>query len=394
MKRLIMLAAMLSLALSLPCKGQDQPVKKEPRPRVEVCFVLDTTGSMSDLIEGAKQKIWSIANQIVKRKPTPEVRIALIGYRDKSDEYVTKRFDLTADIDEVFKNLSAFKADGGGDEPESVNQALDEAVNKIAWSNQRDVLKIIFLVGDAPPHMDYKEKQYPDICKDAAKKDLVVNTIQCGQIASTTPVWQEIARLAEGEFAAIGQSGDMIAISAPQDKEIAELNAKLGTTLVPVALGGRGEGRGGGLFGGGGGAVTVEEAARELKAKQEASEAAPASVAADRLVYNARSGKAVQGGAIELLDALATGDVKLADLKDEQLPEELRKLNKEQREAYVANKKKERDAIQAKIVELTKAREQYIEGEKKRLAGSGKKDAFDDKVNTMIEKQAEAKKKR
>ena len=31
------------------------------KPVVEVAFVLDTTGSMGGLIEGAKRKIWSIA---------------------------------------------------------------------------------------------------------------------------------------------------------------------------------------------------------------------------------------------------------------------------------------------------------------------------------------------
>ena len=104
--------------------------------------MLDSTGSMGGLIEGAKQKIWSIANSIVAGKPAPEVRIGLVTYRDRGDEYVTKRFDLTADIDTVFENLQSLAADGGGDDPESVNQALDEAVNRLSWSADRSVLKI------------------------------------------------------------------------------------------------------------------------------------------------------------------------------------------------------------------------------------------------------------
>src|SRR5687768_438040 len=83
---------------------------KQERPRVEVCFVLDTTGSMGDLIAGAKQKIWSIANTIIAVKDKPQIKIALIGYRDRGDEYVTRVFDLTDDIDTVFKNLQDFQA--------------------------------------------------------------------------------------------------------------------------------------------------------------------------------------------------------------------------------------------------------------------------------------------
>ena len=121
--------------------------------------MLDSTGSMGGLIEGAKQKIWSIANSIIAQKPTPEVRIGLVTYRDRGDEYVTLKFDLTADIDTVFGNLQSFTADGGGDDDESVNQALREAVTGLSWTADKEVLKIIFLVGDYPPHMDYAERR-------------------------------------------------------------------------------------------------------------------------------------------------------------------------------------------------------------------------------------------
>src|SRR6184192_4743371 len=65
----------------------------EAKPRIEVCFVLDTTGSIGGLIEGAKQKIWSIANEMISAKPTPELKLGLVGYRDRGDEYVVKSFN-------------------------------------------------------------------------------------------------------------------------------------------------------------------------------------------------------------------------------------------------------------------------------------------------------------
>ena len=60
-------------------------------PRIEVAFVLDTTSSMTGLIEGAKRKIWTIARQMVSGRPTPAIKLGLIGYRDRGDEYVTGR---------------------------------------------------------------------------------------------------------------------------------------------------------------------------------------------------------------------------------------------------------------------------------------------------------------
>ncbi|HEY6168606.1 MAG TPA: vWA domain-containing protein, partial [Verrucomicrobiae bacterium] len=286
--------------------------KKPAKPRMEVCFVLDTTGSMSGLIEGAKQKIWSIANEMISARPTPDIRLGLVAYRDRGDEYVVKAFDLTNDIDAVYANLRSFAAAGGGDTPESVNEALNEAVTKMSWSGDRGVLKIIFLVGDAPPHMDYANApKYPEVCQAAMKKDLIVNTVQCGAIAETAPVWREIAKLSEGSYVAIAQEGGMVAVATPMDAELAELNRKVGATLV--------------AYGG-------ERLRREVRAKQAASEAAPAAATADRLSFNMKSGKTVQGEG-ELLDTLASGSLKISDLKKDQLPAEWQKLDEPQLKA-------------------------------------------------------------
>src|SRR5450432_776924 len=105
----------LALILSSSIALAAEPATKPAAPTIEVCFVLDTTGSMSGLIDGAKQKIWSIANEIIRTENHPQVRIALVGYRDKGDDYITKIFDMTDDIDLVFKNLQNFQAGGGGD---------------------------------------------------------------------------------------------------------------------------------------------------------------------------------------------------------------------------------------------------------------------------------------
>src|SRR5207302_586895 len=216
-------ASALGCSQTLNAKIQTSDAK----PRIEVCFVLDTTGSMGGLIEGAKQKIWSIANEMISAKPTPELKLGLIGYRDHGDEYVVKSFLLTDDIDSIYGHLRDFKAEGGGDEPESVNEALAEAIEKMPWSQDRKVLKIIFLVGDAPPHLDYVDgPKYPELCRIAAKKDLIINTVQCGNIAGTTPIWKEIAKLSEGSYAAIAQSGGVAVIPTPMDDELARLNTK------------------------------------------------------------------------------------------------------------------------------------------------------------------------
>ena len=104
---------------------EPQPVAEVPL--IEVVFVVDTTGSMSNLIEGAKRKVWSIANEILSAKPRPRLSVGMVAYRDYSDAYVTQVFQPTEDLDAVYANLQGFSADGGGDTPEHVNMALAAA---------------------------------------------------------------------------------------------------------------------------------------------------------------------------------------------------------------------------------------------------------------------------
>src|SRR5262249_15682446 len=164
--------------------------------RVEVVFVLDTTGSMGGLIAAAKEKIWSIASTLAQARQAPEISMGLVANRDRGDQYVTQVVDLNKDLDSMYSKLMDFRADGGGDAPESVNQALDDAINKISWSQDAGTYRVVFLVGDAPPHMDYQDDvKYPATMAAAAAKGIVVNTIQCGGMRETVKPWQEIAAL-------------------------------------------------------------------------------------------------------------------------------------------------------------------------------------------------------
>ncbi len=373
MKLPILTATILAL-LPLCAVAEEKPpiteaAKKPARQRIEVCFVLDTTGSMGGLIAGAKAKIWSMANDIISAKPTPEVRFALIGYRDRGDDYVTKLTPLTDDLDAVYAELNKFHAAGGGDAPESVGRALDESVRKIEWTKDASVLKIIYLVGDAPPHFYEDEPDWKKVCTDAVKRDIIINTVQCGADAETTRVWKEIADRSEGAFAAIPQDGGVVAIAAPQDKELGELNAKVGRTMI-----------------GWGDASTR----RFVAGKQAAAEAAPAPAAAARLSYNAKSGKTVQGEG-ELLDALAEKKVTLDKVKKEELPEELQKLSQEELKEHVEKKQKERAELQKRITALSRERDAYIAAERRKLAKSGKGDGFDEQVSKSLRTQAKRK---
>jgi len=385
MKKIALFITACFVLFSLAAKDGEKKAKKnakKERETIEVCFVLDTTGSMGGLIEGAKQKVWSIANEILASKPTPDLRIGLIGYRDRKEAYVTQVHDLSEDIDDIYAKLMKFQAQGGGDTPESVNQALHDAVTKIKWDKSKKVLKLVFLVGDAPPHMDYQDDvKYPEVCKQAVKKDLIINTVQCGNMASTTPVWKEIAKLAEGDYVAIAQTGGVAAISTPVDAEIAKLNRELGVTVVAYGT----------------------KAKREVvEGKINLAKEAKEEVAADRLSVlsfkskslAAHSGVGAKGfssayvdGGGDLVDELASGRVDFDDVEQEKLSEKVREMSKEERKQYLEEQVAKRKELQKKLDELLTKRRDFVTAEKNRLAKSGKKDGFDEKVSEIISKR-------
>jgi uncharacterized protein YegL len=336
-----------------------------------VAFVLDTTGSMSGLIEGAKRKIWSIANQLVSAQQETDVRFALIGYRDRGDAYVTTIYDLTSDIDAVYARLMQFQAEGGGDGPESVNQALHEAVTRLDWSTSKDVYRVVFLVGDAPPHLDYQDDvRYDRTVRLARQRDITINAVQCGAWDETAQIWREIASLGMGTYAAIAQDGGMLATSTPMDEELAALNRELAGTVLAY---GRADER------------------REAEAKMGNALRAPASAAADRLAYMAKAeeGVVVTGAKDLVLDAAA--GKRVASVAPEALPEPLRAMPAEKRQEFVDQQLARRKQVQARIGQVAAERDAYLAKEEAKLRAEGKTDGFDQRVNDAIKAQAAAK---
>ncbi len=364
----VMLIAGALLMLSPPAPGaQEKPAAPAKKPRVEVVFCLDTTGSMGGLIEAAKQKIWAIASQIALGKPTPEVKIGLIPYRDRGDEYITRIIDLSDDLDAIHGELLKFKATGGGDGPESVNQALADAVNKIKWSSDKETLKIIFLVGDAPPHMDYPDDvKYPETCKKAAERGIIINTVQCGGDAECRKYWQDICVKAEGTYVQIAQEGGVVAVATPFDKRLSEINAEMARTTL--------------VFG------SHERQAAGLR-KADAAAALPAPAAAERASF---AGKAGRVAAYDLIDAVREKKVKLEDLKKEELPPQLQKMNPTEQKVFLEQVGKKRAELSSEALELDKKRSEFIHQKLAEASKSGKPaTAFDRHVVDTLRKQAE-----
>lgn len=145
-------------------------------PRLDVLFLLDSTGSMGDEIAQIQSTIASIAERIGQIQPRPDLRFGLVAYRDRGDEYVTQVYDFTPDVQSFRQSLLSISAGGGGDTPESLNEGLHDAVQQVAWA--RDAVRLTFLVADAPPHLDYEQDyDYVQETRAAVAKGVKIYTI-------------------------------------------------------------------------------------------------------------------------------------------------------------------------------------------------------------------------
>ncbi|HEY3448427.1 MAG TPA: vWA domain-containing protein [Myxococcales bacterium] len=376
MRKLAALSLVLALCLPLralaAAPNENKPQARPNRPRIELVFAIDTTSSMGGLIQAAKTKVWSIVNQISTGKPTPEVRMGLVAYRDRGDQYVTQVSDLTNDLDAMYSKLMAFQAVGGGDGPESVNQALADAVNRISWSEGASAMKIIFVVGDWPGHMDYQDDQkFPVTTQQAVRKNITIHTIRCGNNAEAETQFKEIAAKAEGRYFSIEQSGGAVAVVTPFDGDIAKLDGELRNSTL--AYGGR----------------AVREESKKKMAEVEATmAAAPAEAKAERASYASRAAKAAPSavyGSADLLSAVEGGAVKLDKVAEEELPDEMKKMSAAERQAFLDKKIADRKAKQAQLDELNKKRAGFITEQVKK---GGAADSFDAKVLDAVKEKS------
>lgn len=356
--------------LSAKTQPANSPIHLTDSPKIDVVFVLDTTGSMSDLIQAAKEKIWSIASTMASAQQTPDIRIGLVAYRDRSDAYVTRVVDLSDDLDTVYATLMDFEAGGGGDTPESVNKALYDAVHEMSWTEQDQAYKVIFLVGDAPPHMDYNEVRYPEIIASAAEMGIVVNTIQCGELPDTVQPWTQIASLGQGNFFQVEQSGSAVAYTTPYDEEIAELSARLDDTRLYY-----------------GNAKDKARAEEKIVATAKVHEEASFAARARRGVFNASAGGRLNMlGDNELVDAITSGEVELEELEPEELPAAMASMKPEEQVAHIAQLADERAELKRQIQELSTDRDGYIRAKVEEAGGAA--DSLDQKLYDTVKEQA------
>jgi hypothetical protein len=178
-------------------------------PRIDIAFCLDGTGSMGAVIDRAKAKIEEIAAWARSGTPHPRVRFGLVVYRDRGEPNALENLGFVASAAAMRRLLAGVTATGGGDGPEHVVAGLRAAVVDLPW-DEGAALRVLFLIGDAEPHLDYGlESDDQPVLASARERKIVVSTIACGEMTEAGHrYWSRIASETGGVYQALpGTSG-------------------------------------------------------------------------------------------------------------------------------------------------------------------------------------------
>lgn len=317
-------------------------------PRIQIAILLDTSGSMGGLIDQARTELWALVNQFALARRNglaPRIEVALYQYGSSQipseDGYIRQHLPLTEDLDRVSEVLHSFAAGGGS---EHCPQAVQHAVDHLQWAGG-DVYKAIFIAGNERFQQGPVDAR--TACEAAIKRGIIVNPIYCGS-RSGAESWQQAAAWADGAFSSIDHNRRVMRIETPYDDEIAQLSSELNETYVAM------------------GAAGAEARARQVAQDAQAAGAGQA-VEAERAVAKTNANYEHGAARWDLVAAVEQKQVKLEDVPEADLPEPMRAMSMEAREAYVAEQAARRDAIRSRIQSLNASRVSYIE-EQRRVA--------------------------
>lgn len=318
--------------------------------KVQLAILLDTSNSMDGLIGQAKSQLWKVVNELARSKRNgvhPSLEVALFEYGNdglpESEGYIRQVSNLTTDLDRISEQLFKLSTNGGS---EYCGMVIDRAVSRLSWSRSSDTLKVIYIAGNEP--FTQGSVAYQESCARASRKGIIVNTIFCGSYdEGVETFWKDGADRADGKYMSINQDEAVAAVTTPYDQEIVRLGDELNGTYL-------GYGRQG----------------EELKSRQAAQDSNAASMGAGAPVERsvAKAQAAYSNSGWDLVDALQNKAVKLRDIKDDDLPAQMRKMSLAEKEKYVQGLGARRAELQDKINTANEKRRLFVAQEMKKNA--------------------------
>jgi hypothetical protein len=355
------------------CGVVDPPAAPAPeRIEVDLVICLDTSGSMTGLIDSARARLWDIVNEFGQARPMPKLRVGLLTYgspnlANAAQGFVVRQIDLTDDLDSVYAKMMSMTTNGGA---EYVGWVLNDAVRTLSWSRDPRALRLIYVAGNESADQAAEQFNFRRVSQIATGQDIVINAIYAGDRSQgISEMWEAVAQHGGGTYAAIEMNEATYQIPAPQDVMLQKLNIELNATYIPYGARGR-EGR-------------ENQLAQDGNAERMGGQSAGSRVAA-------KASRLYSNSFWDLVDAVADKDFRLDSVDKEELPEAMQSMTPAERDAYVNGMRAARDTVQQKIKKLSEERDEFLRQERARQK-SGDSSGLDDALLESIHKHAKKK---
>ena len=165
----------------------------------DIAFVVDATGSMGDEIQYLKEELQDVIGGLSAKNKGVDLNLGAVFYRDHYDSYLTRHIDFGTDLPAITEFIRKQSADGGGDYPEAVDAALTTALDSLHWDAGARA-KILFLILDAPPHDEAKDRVKALVIRAAALGIRIVPIVCSGIDKPTEYLMRSIALATNGSY--------------------------------------------------------------------------------------------------------------------------------------------------------------------------------------------------
>jgi len=217
------------------------PNSQEENVAIQVALLLDTSGSMSGLIEQTKSQLWNILNELARTEKNgtdTKIEIALYEYGNPSKTKNSNEINLlapfTTDMDHISEKLFALQTSGG---EEYCGAVIKQSLSDLNWTND-DGLRMIYVAGNEA--FTQGPVSFELACKKAREKGIIINTIFCGDYdEGVSTKWKDGAAAGLGDYLNINHNAETVYVPTPFDDEISELNKDLNKTYIPYGEKGR-----------------------------------------------------------------------------------------------------------------------------------------------------------
>ena len=353
--------SLLSAAISLPLsallfvsyaqedihtirKAESTHQSFDSQAHIQVAILLDTSSSMSGLINQTRTEIWSVVNALSEAQKDdvrPTLEIALYEYGQNSLPFWSRQIrqvnSFTTDLDQLSESLFSLTTNGGDEYSGAV---IGQAASDLLWSDQKDDLKVIIIAGNES--FAQGPVPYHSAIEQAQSKNILINTIHCGnREIGMQDQWSTGAKLGQGEYFAIDHDQEVVYIETPFDDEISDLNVELNNTYLP--------------YGTHGSSGKQRQRTEDVNAHTNRTAYISRSLSKSSAYYN--------NGSWDIIDAAKDSSFSIDEVQEDDLPDVLKNKSSKEKHTIINEYKERRIGIKKRMTELKQKRAEFIQNQ-------------------------------